>query len=154
MDGFKQFFESEEKDNVESIISKLPLSHQKLLKGFNIKFTGGNTLKGDKQHIGYIHKDKIVVAAPWHYSRSMTFLHEVAHLVYEKLVSKDLRKKWSDLIAKTKEDQKKKVPKESQNALDQDDEEIFAMSYACYYSKHKNLTYHNAQWMNFIKNLP
>lgn len=154
MDGFKQYVESEEKANVDNIISTLPKSHQKLLKGFKITFTPNNTLKGDKQHIGYIHNDKIVVAAPWHYSRSMTFLHEVAHLVYEKLVDKDLRKKWVDLLKKTKDEQIKKVPEDSKSALKQDPEEIFAMAYACFYSKHKNLTYHHPEWMKFIENLP
>lgn len=153
MDSFRIFFETEEEDNVKDTISKLPKSHQKLLNGYKFKFTPGNTLKGDDQHIGYIHKDRIVVAAPWHYSRSFTTLHEIAHLVYEKLVDKALRKKWSDLMKKTKKGQIKNRPS-VKSAINQNDEEIFAMSYANFYARHKVQTYDHPEWMDFIKNLP
>ena len=47
-----------------------------------------------------------------------------------------------------KEMNKKEISKSS---LNQGAEEIFAMSYANYYSKHKILTYNHPKWMNFIK---
>lgn len=154
MNGFKLFIENEEDDNVKEIIAKLPKSHQKLLRGFKVKFTPGNTLKNDKEHVGYIHNDKIVVAAPWSMSRSFVFLHEVSHQLFEHLFTKELKKKWSDLVKSTKSDHMKSVNKEARSALDQNDEEIFAMAYANYYCKHKLKTYDHPEWMEFIKNLP
>ena len=153
MDGFKLFLENEEEKNVKDLISKLPKTHQKLLHGYKIRFTPGNTLKGDDGHVGYIHKDKIVVAGPWNYSRSFTFLHEVSHLVWEQGMSKEQKSEWEKLFKKYKVQHQKTLAKESQSALDQNAEEIFAMSYANYYAKHKILTYDCPEWMEFIKNL-
>lgn len=153
MNGFKIFIETEEEDNVKEIISKLPKSHQKLLDGYKFKFTAGNTLNGDNDHVGYIHKDKIVVAAPWNYSRGFVVLHEIAHLIYEKLVSSKLKKEWSSLLKKTKQGHMKANPK-VKSAINQNDEEIFAMSYANFYTKHKVETYNHPEWMGFIKKLP
>lgn len=150
MNGFKMFWESEEQKNVETMISKLPKSHQKLLNGYKFTFTPGNTLKGDKEHIGYIHNDKIVVAAPWHYSREMVVLHEIAHLCFEKLLTPKLKKEWSDLIKNTKSDHIKSQDKQNKSALKQDDEEIFAMTYAATYAKHAPTTYLNKEWQDFI----
>lgn len=149
MNGFKIFIEtSEEEKNVKDTISLLPKSHQKLLDGYKFKFTPGNTLKGDNDHIGYIHKDRIVVAAPWHYGRGFTTLHEIAHLVWEKLMTPALKNKWGKLFIQ----EKKKMPKNS--ALDQIAEEIFCMAYAATYCKHPPVTYTNDKWQKFIKNLP
>lgn len=154
MNSFKTFIESsEEEKNVKDTISLLPKSHQKLLNGYKFKFTPGNTLKGDNDHIGYIHKNKIVVAAPWHYGRSFTTLHEIAHLVWEKLITSNLKKEWSALISKTKKQQKKDQEEKSANAIDQNDEELFAMAYAATYSKHPPKTFLNKEWQKFIKNL-
>lgn len=152
-DNFKLFLENEEEKDVKNLISKLPKSHQKLLNGFKFTFTPGNTLKGDNSHIGYIHKDKIVVAAPWHISRSMTTAHEIGHLVYEHLMDKKLRNKWSKLLKKTMQKHKETQLKTVRSALDQNDEEIFCNVYGNFYSKHKIKTYDHPEWMNFIKNL-
>lgn len=151
---FRTFLESEEEDNVKDIISKLPKSHQKLLKGFKVTFTPGNVLKGDEDHIGYIHKNKIVVAAPWVSGRSFVFLHETGHLVFEKLVTPKLRKEWSELIKRTKSEHIKNQPKKVESALKQNDEEIFCNSYANFYTKHRLTTYDHPEWMEFIKKLP
>lgn len=153
MMGFKTFLESEEEDNVKQTISKLPKAHQKLLHGFKVRFTPSNTLKDDNQSVGYIHQNKIVVAAPWAMSRSFVFLHEVSHLIWEKLISPKLKKEWSDLLKSTKAEQIKKLSKESGEALNQNDEEILCMVYANYYTKHKVLTYNHPAWMKFIENL-
>lgn len=153
MENFKVFLENEEQKNVKMTIAKLPKTHQKLLNGYKFTYTPGNTLKGDDNHIGYIHKDKIVVAAPWNYSREMVTLHEIAHLVYEYLMTSKLRKEWSDLMKSTKEDQKNKQKKICRNAIDQDDEELFAMSYAATYAKHPPKTYLNPKWQDFIKKI-
>lgn len=153
LNNFKSFLESkEEEKNVKNMISMLPNSHQKLLHGYKFKYTPKNTLKGDEDHIGYIFKDRIVVAAPWNYGRLFTTLHEIAHLVWEYKMTKELKKEWGNLVKKNKEDQKSKLPKKSRDALDQNDEEIFAMVYATAYSKHPVVTYYNKEWIEFIKN--
>lgn len=141
MTNFKQFLlESEEEQNVKETIAKLPVGHQKLLKGFKFTFEAGNTLKGDNDHVGYVHKNKIVIAAPWKYSRCHTFLHEVAHLVYEKLMTPALKKEWETLVKGTEK-------KQDQNA-----EELFCHSYACCYLKtHCPDIHHNPSWCQFMK---
>jgi hypothetical protein len=149
--NFIQYFNEaeEEEKNVLATIKKLPKKHQKLLKGYKFKYTPKNTLKGDDQHIGYIYKDKIVVAAPWNYSREFTTLHEIAHLVYEYIITSELKKEWSNLLKKTKKEQIENNPSKK-NALDQSDEEIFCMAYAATYAKHPPATYLNKKWQNFI----
>lgn len=150
--SFKTFLESEERNNVLKMLDGIPARHRKLLDGYKFKYTPGNTLKGDNQHIGYIHHDKIVVAAPWNYSRMFTTLHEVAHLVYEYLMTKELRKEWAALIDKTKEAQIAKFDKpEQKKALRQSDEEIFSMAYAACYSNHPPIIWVNDEWNKFIK---
>ena len=148
---FKLFLETEEEKDVKSLLSKIPKGHQKLFDGFKVKFTPGNTLKNDKESIGYIHKNKIVVAAPFHYSRSMVLAHEIAHMVFEHLMTSSLKKEWSKLLKSTLEDQKKSQPQQNRSALDQNDEEIFCMVYAATYVKHPPTTYLNPEWQNFIK---
>lgn len=152
MNEFKLFLESEEEKDVNSLLAKLPKKHQKLMDGFKFTFTPGNTLKGDKEHIGYIHKNKVVVAAPFHYSRSMVAAHEIAHQVFEKLMTPSLKKAWSSLLKKTMPEQIKAQPKQNQSALKQDDEEIFCMAYGATYVKHSPATYLNPEWQDFINN--
>ena len=152
--NFRTFLESEEERNVHKLLSRLPKGHRALLDGYKFRYTPGNTLNGDNQHIGYIHKDKIVVAAPWNYSRSFTTLHEIAHLVYEYLMTKKLKKEWSELVEKTKQAQIAKFDtKEQKKALDQEDEEIFSMAYAATYSHHAPVIWCNDEWSDFIKGL-
>ena len=151
--GFRIYLETEEEENVKTMISKLPKGHQALLNGYKFKYTPGNTLKGDKEHIGYIHQDKIVVAAPWAYSREFTTLHEISHLVIEKLFTPKLKKEWSSLLKKTKPEQMKNNPS-TKSALDQNDEEILCMVYAATYAKHPPVTYLNKAWQDFVKRLP
>lgn len=152
MNGFKLFVETqtEEEKNVQALIKKLPKGHQKLLKGYKFKYQGGNTLKGDDGHIGVIFKDKITVAAPWNYGREFTTLHECAHLIFEKLMTTQLKKSWSSLVKKTISEQIKNNPK-TKSALKQNDEELFCMAYATTYTKHAPKTYFNTEWQEFIK---
>ena len=150
MNEFKLFLESEEEKDIKSLISKLPKTHQKLLHGFKFTFTPGNTLKGDNDHIGYIHKDKVVVAAPFHYSRSMVAAHEIAHLVWEHLMTTSLKQEWSKLLKRTMPEQIKSQPAQNRSALKQNDEEILCMVYAATYAKHPPVTYLNPAWQNFV----
>jgi hypothetical protein len=135
---------SEEEEDIELTLSKIPQSHRNLLRGFNIKFHKGNTLNGDDEHVGYMDdKEKeIAVAAPWRYPREWTFLHEIAHLVWQNFVTQELRDKWAIIVKNTKH-------KQNQNA-----EELFAMSYSNYYAHHKIEIHNHAPWDDFIKNLP
>jgi len=152
MQGFKLYLESqtEEEKNVQALIKKLPKEHQKLLDGYKFKYQSGNTLKGDNGHIGVIFKNKITVAAPWNYGREFTTLHECAHLIFEKLMTTQLKKDWADLIKKTISKQIKDNPK-NKSALKQNDEELFCMAYAATYAKHSSKTYLNVEWQEFIK---
>ena len=131
--------QSEEEKNVKATLKKIPKEHAALIKDFNLKFTPNNTLKNDKNHIGFIHKKNIVVAAPYNYGREFTLLHEIAHMVWEKLVSKELKIKWNNLYKKYKK------------KLKQNSEEIFCMVYANIYVRHKLETYDNKELEDFIK---
>lgn len=131
--------QSEEEKNVKATLKKIPKEHAALIKDFNLKFTPNNTLKNDKNHIGFIHKKNIVVAAPYNYGREFTLLHEIAHMVWEKLVSKELKIKWNNLYKKYKK------------KLRQNSEEIFCMVYANIYVRHKLETYDNKELEDFIK---
>jgi len=143
MISFKDFLVSENQKDIEDTLKKIPSGHAKLIKSYKIKFQPGNTLKGDNDHVGYIDNDpdEIVIAAPWHYGREFTMLHEIAHRVYERL-SPELRKKWKALVKVTK------------NKPQQNVEELFCMTYAANYAKHPPTTYCIDSWLKFIKNLP
>lgn len=143
MRSFIQFVEqkSEEEKNIQTTIANLPKRYQKLLKNFNIKLTCKNTLNGDKDHIGVIHKFDIEVAAPWNYGREFTFLHEVAHLIWEKLITDDQKKEW------------KRLAKLYKGKPKMNDEELFCMFFASTYSNHQVETYNLAKLVKFIKTL-
>jgi hypothetical protein len=154
---FKAFLESdagmgEEKDDILKTLAKIPPSHRNLIKGFNWKFQGGNTLAGDDHHVGYMddHEKEIAVAAPWNYGREFTALHEIAHTVWERLPPQT-QQQWAHLFKKTNTG----TPDGQNNdSLSQPPEEIFCMVYANCYAKHKLLTYYKPEWFEFIKNLP
>lgn len=143
MRSFIKFFEqkSEEEKNLKTTIDKLPKSHRMLLKNFSVTMTCKNTLKGDDEHIGYISKFDIKVAAPWNYGREFTFLHEVAHLVWEKLITPSQKDEWKKLC-------KLYNQKPKMNC-----EEVFCMAYASYFANHQIATYMNPKWDNFFEKL-
>lgn len=153
---FRDYLESdasmgEEKDDVLTTLSKLPHSHRNSIKGFSWKFQGGNTLSGDDQHVGYMdnQEKEIAVAAPWNYGREFTALHEIAHTIWERL-PQQIKQQWFQVVKNTK-----LTPEDQQNdSLNQNPEELFCMSYACFYAKHKIVTYYKPEWMKFIKELP
>lgn len=145
MGQFKTWLESDEQADVKKTISKLPKSHQALVRGYKINFEGGNTMKGDGHHIGLVkdHPEKlIVIAAPWAYPREWTLLHEIAHLVWAKFMTTDLQKHWQQIVNNTKN-------KQNQNA-----EELFCMAYAGHYAIHKIEIHNHPEWDNFIRQLP
>ena len=152
--NFRLFLETEEEDNVNKLLAALPEGHRKLLNGYKFKYTPGNTLDGDNEHIGYIFKNRIVVAAPWNYSRAFTTLHEIAHLVWEQLMNKKLREEWNELVKNTKQKQIDKFKHRDQKyALKQNAEEIFCMSYAAHHCTHAPAIWMNDEWDKFIDNL-
>lgn len=148
--NFKIFLENLENysADVKQSIKGLPKNHAALIKGYKIKFEPNNTLKNDSGHIGFIDEEKktIVIAAPWNYGRNFTLLHEIAHAVWKYKVNEEKKKEWKKLFLKEKKKMKHK-------SLNQNAEEIFAMAYANFYSKHKLLTYNNEKWNDFIKSI-
>ena len=147
MKSFSQFLEqkakTEEEKNIQATLKKIPDSHGKLIKDFHVNFEGGNTLHGDDQHVGYVDEEdkEICLASPWNYGREFTFLHEIAHKVYEKL-NDNTKKEWTKIVNKTKNKQK------------QSPEELFAMAYANFYAKNKVVIHDHEEWNEFIKDLP
>lgn len=145
MMDFREFLlETADQADIKRTLAKLPKSHQKLVSDYKISFQPGNTLKNDKEHIGYIDNAKktIVIAAPYNYGREFTLLHEIGHRIWEKLVTHKMRIKWHEIVSKTKNKQK------------QNDEEMFAMSYANFYAKNKITIHNHEAWNDFIKKLP
>ncbi len=143
MTTFREFLEStEEEDNVQQMLNKIPKKHAALMKGFHFKFQAGNTLDGDDDHVGLIKGKTVTVAAPWNYAREFTTLHEIAHMVFEKLVDDHWKKEWSKVVKKHKGRQK-----------DQPDEELFCHAYANHFVKHKNLTHHHPEWAKYMDRL-
>ena len=135
---------SEEQGDIEKTLSKIPLSHRKLVQGYDWKLQGGNTLKGDGEHIGYVDRmnKQIAVAAPWNYGREFAILHEIAHQVWEQL-PKEIKKAWFHVVANTKGKKQ-----------DQNPEELFCMAYANQYVKNKIVIHDHPEWKAFIAELP
>lgn len=146
MATFKEFVNSEEEKDIQKTIQKLPPSHAALVQGFRWQLQGGNTLSGDNQHVGYMDKGEkeIAVAAPWFYPREFTLLHEIAHLVWERL-PEQIKAQWAQLVNNTKREK---------DAQKQSAEELFSMAYATTYVKHPPTTFAFPKWMQFIKSLP
>jgi hypothetical protein len=138
--NFKIFLAGEEKNDIENTISKLPKKHQEAINNIEIEYTCGNTLDFDKNHVGQIKNNKMVVSAPWNYSRQFTTLHEIAHVIWCKILNDKQKKEWAK-ISKKKKLKEKNI------------EELFCMAYANYYSKHKLLIYKNKHWEIFIKKI-
>jgi len=141
---FKTFIENEEKKNINATLAVIPKSHMKLVKGFSYKFQPHNTLNNDGENVGELdpQKKKITVAAPWHYGREFTVLHEIGHSVYETL-SKSQIAQWDKLAQKLKKDPKRETQ-------DQCAEELFCMAYANTYAKHKDKIHDHPEWEKFI----
>lgn len=139
--NFKKWLITENKNDIKKTLGKIPRKHYSLIKKYKIKLEPDNTLKNDKDHIGFIDEKnkKIKVAAPWHYGREFTLLHEIAHSVWKYLVSSKNKKKWKKIVKNTKNKQK------------QNDEELFCMAYANYYAKNKIEIHNHEKWNEFIK---
>ena len=149
--NFKSFMErcdceTVPRKDIKKTLNKLPKSHKDLVRGFEINYTNGNTIEGDKKHIGTIHKRKIVVAAPWNYGREFTTLHEIAHMVWEYKVDSSMRKEWNKIA---KDSMEKNKDLRDENPL-----ELFCMAYAQHYAKNKFTKFEHQKWHEFIKKIP
>jgi len=143
MEGFRRFFEQtkEQEANITATLNKLPPSHRKLVSEYKIKWHNDNTLQGDDGHIGIVNPNTktITIAAPWNYGREFTFLHEIAHKVFERFMTKSMFAEWKKIVAGTKD-------KMHQNA-----EELWCMAYANHFAKNKIVIHDHPEWDNFIK---
>jgi|LakMenE18May11ns_1017448.scaffolds.fasta_scaffold9946943_7 hypothetical protein len=146
--NFKNFFENEEKDGLIKTLDKVPKKHRELIHNFEIKYKNGTTL--DKENVGLKCGKKIQISSPWHYSKEFVTLHELGHVVYEKMSLKN-KNKWKKLLKNTIKNQREKT--NSKDSLKQSQEEIFCMAYASTYCKHAPNTYVNKDWQNFIKTI-
>ena len=142
---FKEFFTeaTEYEKDVKATLKKLPKSHQALVAGYKFKFQPGNALRGDSGHVGILNpKNKtLTIAAPWNYPREFTFLHEIAHQLWE-LLNSDKQKEWKAIVKRTKEKQKQSA------------EELFCMAYANTYANNQITIHDHPEWEKFIKALP
>lgn len=142
-ESFSAYFAESCHHDVINSIQKLPKKFQKLAKEYKIKFQNGHTLKGDDNNIGFINeKDKtITLASPWNYPREYALLHEIGHIIWKYIVNSNEKAEWS------------KIAKNTKNKQDQNDEELFCMAFADYYSHNKIVIHHHKEWENFIKKI-
>jgi hypothetical protein len=141
---FRHFIEvTEEADDIQRTLGKIPKAHAALVKGYKWIFQAGNTLKGDDEHIGCIDhaKHTITVAGPWNYGREYTILHEIGHQVWERL-DDNAKKQWAKIAANT------------QHKQNQAAEELFCMAYANTYAKNKIVIHTHPEWEKFVQNIP
>ena len=143
MMDFRYFFEQtkEQEDNIQNTLKKLPANHQILIKPYKIKWGCDNVLDGDEKHIGIVNPNNktITIAAPWNYGREFTFLHEIAHKVFEKFMTKEMFEEWKKIVTKTKD-------KLKQNA-----EELWCMAYANHFAKNKITVHDHPEWDAHMK---
>ena len=145
MENFKNFFieMSEVDKNVRDTLKKVPKNHSIFIKNYKFKWQAGNTLKGDNEHIGIIDpvKKTVTVAAPWNFGREFTFLHELAHKVWEAFITPELKKEWQTITKKTKHKVKQNV------------EELFCHAYANHFAKNKIEIHNHPEWDKFIEKI-
>ncbi len=147
---FRRFFlESDRKfqQDIKTTLAKIPVKHRALVKKYDFESQSGNNLKNDTGHVGVIDekKHKITVSAPWNYGRGFVFLHEIAHAVWQYILTPKLKKEWSKILKSTKFPHKDK----------QSDEEMFCMIYAGHYMEsHCPKKFDQPNLHVFIRNLP
>lgn len=132
---------------IKATLKKIPKAHADLVRDYRVVFQPSNCLKGDDKHIGLIdEKNKtITIAAPWNYGREFTLLHEIGHAVWKYAVSEEKKAEWKKLLASVKRGNKK--------GLDQNEEEIFCMSYAQTYAKNTLKKYDHEKLVDFVRGL-
>lgn len=141
MEAFEDYIREDKA--VKETVSRLPERHRALLKGYDIRFEPGNTLKSDPGHVGRVYiggKDKtITISSPWNYGREFTLLHEIAHFIY------------NELVIKTKiEDAWRKIYKAEPGPKKEGAEEAFCHAYANFFAKTKVSKFDLKPWMKFM----
>jgi hypothetical protein len=154
MNGFRNFLEANANKEAKESLKKLPPKHRALIKGYKFKFETGCNLKGYPDAIGLIHLDNpknkmIQIAAGWRYGREFAMLHEIGHLVWNNLLSKEQKQTWHKIAQKTRP----KIKKNDPAVAKQDDEEFFCHSYANYFVYNKVSKYDFDEWQKFIKKI-
>jgi hypothetical protein len=146
---FRQYIaEGREGENdVRKTIRKIPKSHARLVKGYKFKFQPSNTLKGDDGHIGFIDEEEktITIASPWNYGREYTLLHEIGHAVWKYAMDDAKKSEWKKILGPVRKGHKKE--------LDQNDEEIFCMTYAQAYANNKMTKYDHDELVSFVRKI-
>lgn len=137
--NFKLFIENLEYsiDDFNKTLKKIPKKHQEVVSSFKIEFEPHNTLKNDSKHIGFYDEEKklIKISAPWNYSREYALLHEIGHLVWNRMSNKEIDS-WNELTKNKK-----------------DKVELFCQTYANNYAKNKLEKYKDKKLMNFVKKI-
>jgi hypothetical protein len=147
MEGFRKFFEQtkEQEANIKATLARMPKKHTDLIKDYKIIWQCDNVLDGDGEHVGIVNPNNktITVAAPYRYSREFTFIHEIAHKVWNIFVAPypALIEKWKAIIKNTK------------NKMHQNAEELFCHGYAATYAKNPPTIHHHEEWTKFIKSI-
>jgi hypothetical protein len=133
--------------DVEKTLRKIPKSHARLVRGYKFRFQPYNTLKGDDGHIGFIDEEKktITIASPWNYGREYTLLHEVGHAVWKYAVDDGKKAEWKKILGPTRKANKKD--------LNQNDEEIFCMSYAQAYANNGITKFDHEELVEFARRI-
>lgn len=144
---FKQYLTeaTEQEKDVKKTLGKIPKAHRDLVKGYRFVFQPSNCLKGDSGHIGLIdEKNKtITIASPWNFGREYTLLHEIGHAVWKYAVDDEKKAEWKKLLGPVRRRNKKD--------LDQNDEEIFCMTYAQLHAKNKLEKYDHEELVDFVR---
>ena len=144
MHGFRIYLEGREEDvNLQDTLRRLPAAHRAMALRYRYRLQPGNTLRGDDDNVGELDpRNKVVtVAGPWRYGREFTVLHEIGHLVWERL-RPEQKKHWQALAAPH-------LKKLGQNSA----EEAFAMLYAQAYAANKLVRYDVRDLVAFVKRL-
>lgn len=131
--------------DVKKTLRKIPKAHARLVGGYKFNFQPSNTLKGDDGHIGFIDEKRktITIASPWNYGREYTLLHEVGHAVWKYILDDGHRARWKRLLDPVRRANKKD--------LNQNDEEIFCMTYAQVYANNKITKFDHESLVDFVK---
>lgn len=144
---FRQFLAegSKGEGDTRKTLRKIPKEHRELVKGYKILFQPGNCLKGDGGHVGFIDEEKktITVASPWNYGREYTLLHEIGHAVWKYRMDGERKSEWRKMLAP--------IRKKNEKDLDQNDEEIFCMTYAQAYANNKMVKYDHEDLVAFAR---
>jgi hypothetical protein len=146
---FRQYISegSDGEKDVRKTLKKIPAKHARLVRDYKFVFQPSNCLRGDDRHIGFIdEKNKtITVAAPWNYGREYTLLHEIGHAVWKYGMDDAKRAEWKKLLGPIKRSNKKD--------LDQNEEELFCMTYAQAYAKNGLEKYDHEELVEFVRGL-